>query len=395
MHWYRDLSIRHKLQGMVLVSCGVALLVSAAAFTLYDRTTFLRAKTNDLIASARVIGSNSTAALTFQDSQSAEETLRALQARPHVIHACIYGADGKVFAKYSRAPSEIGFCPAAAQGEGSAVVAQRIVLFQDISLKGESIGTIYIEADLEDLQERLRRFMVIDTVVLLGSLAVAFMLSYRLQRVISEPIQELAKTASAVSAQKNYSIRAIKKSQDEIGGLVDEFNSMLGRIQQRDVALQKANDDLEIRVEERTSYLNALIETSPLAIMVLGSAEKVQLCNPAFERLFQWTRQEVIGKPAQELLADGELLLQARTIPHGPVGGTLVNLATRRKRKDGSLVDVEVHAVPLVVKGRVVGSLSIYQDISVRKRAESALRESEEQFRQLAENIHEVFFIFA
>ncbi len=392
MRAYRDISIRHKLQGIVLVSCGVALLVSAAAFTLYDRTTFLRAKTNDLRTSAKMIGSNSTAALTFHDSKSAQETLSALQAIPHVMRACIYDSDGKVFAKYSRDPSEIGACPLIARGEGSAVVARRMFLCQNIGLNGESVGSIYIEADLADLEERSRRFMVIDALVLLASLAVALVLSYRLQRVISEPIRELAKTASAVSAQKNYSIRAIKRGQDEIGGLFDQFNGMLDRIQQRDVALQKAHDELEIRVEERTSYLNALIETSPLAIMVLDSAEKVQLCNPAFERLFQWARQELIGKPAHEMLADGQLLLQAHTNPPAALGGALVNLATQRKRKDGSLVDVEVHAVPLVVKGRVVGSLSIYQDISVRKRAEEELYESRQMLQSILDAIPQRVF---
>ena len=332
MRAYRDISIRHKLQGMVLVSCGVALFVASAAFAIYDRATFLRGKTNDLVAAAKMIGSNSTAALTFRDWESAQEILSALRARPHVIHACIYDSAGNVFAKYSRAPSEIGSCPPAPQKEGTEVVAGHMLLFQNIALNGESIGTIYIDKDMVDLQERLWRFMVIGSLVLLGSLAIAFMLSYRLQRTISEPIRELARTASAVSERKNYSIRAIKRNQDEIGCLFDQFNIMLDRIQLRDVALQKAHDELELRVEERTSYLNALIETSPLAIMVLNSAEKVQLCNPAFERLFQWTRQEAIGKPAQELLADGELLLQAHATSHGPPpSGILVNLATRRR----------------------------------------------------------------
>ena len=53
MRTYRDMSIRHKLQGMVSIACGVALFVASAAFTLYDRTTFLHAKTKDLLASAK------------------------------------------------------------------------------------------------------------------------------------------------------------------------------------------------------------------------------------------------------------------------------------------------------------------------------------------------------
>jgi PAS domain S-box-containing protein len=378
MHWPCDISIRQKLQGIVMVTCAAALLVATIVFTFYDRATSLRAKTQDLIVSAEMIGSNSTAALTFHDPGSAREILSALQAKQHVINACIYDSDGKVFAKYSRDATPVGFSPPPAQGNGTTTVARHMVLFQNIVLNGESIGTIYIEADLGDLNERLLRFAEIDFVVLLGSLAVAFVLAYRLQRVISGPIQELADTALAVIAHENYSIRAKKHGHDEIGSLFDQFNSMLDRIQQRDVALQKAHDDLERRVEERTAFPNALIENSPLATMVLDSAQKVQLCNPAFEHLFQYTRQEVIGKPVDGLLADGDSLLEARAISLRARCDEPVNLVTRRRRKDRSLVDVELHTVGLVVNAEVVGSPVIYQDISVRKRAEEAMQQAKE-----------------
>jgi PAS domain-containing protein len=355
MRWHRDISISHKLQGIVVISCGVALSVASVAFTVYDRTTFLQAKTTDLIATAKMIGSNSTAALTFHDSKSAREILSALQAKQHVINACIYDSTGKVFAKYTQNPTQSGSCPPA-QSAAARTTAQHMTLFQDIALNSDPVGTIYMEADLGDLHERLLRFVAIDFIVLLGSLAVASLLSYRLQRVISEPIRELAETASSVSAHENYSIRAAKKSQDEIGVLFDQFNGMLDRIEQRDVAIQKAHDGLERRVEERTSYLNALIENSPLAIMVLDSAEKVD-----------------------GLLADGDLLSESRNVYRKTLDGTPVNLVTRRKRKDGSLIDVELHSVPLIVKGEMVGSLALYQDISVRKRTEEAMRQARSQ----------------
>jgi PAS domain S-box-containing protein len=378
MRSYRDIPIRYKLQGIVMVTSCVALFVASVAFTVYDRATFLRAKIADLISSAKMIGSNSTAALSFHDSMSAREILSALRAKQDVIRACIYDSEGKIFAKYSRDPTQASFSPPPAQGDGSAVVKGDLVLFQNIAMDGDFIGTIYLEADLRELHDRLLRFVVTDFVVLLGSLAIAYLLSYRLQRLISGPIQELAETASAVSAKEDYSIRAVKRNQDEIGVLFDQFNNMLDRIQQRDADIQKAHDDLERRIEERTAYLNALIENDPLAIMVLDSAEKVQLCNPAFERLFQWNCQELVGKPVDGLLADGDLLSEARTICRGTLGGTPVNLVTRRKRKDGSLVDVELHCVPLIVNARVVGSLGIYQDISVRKRAEEAMQQAKE-----------------
>ena len=375
----RDLSIRHKLQGIVTLACGAALFAASTAFTIYDRTTFLRSKTDDLMASAKMIGSNSTAALTFHDSSSAQEILSALRAKPHVLHACIYDSGGNVFATYSRDPAQGVFAPPPVQEEGNEVVAKKkMVLFQNIVLNGDRIGRIYMEADLRDLDDRLLRFVMIDFAVLLGSLAIAFLLSYRLQRVISGPIQELAETASSVSAHENYSIRATKRSQDEIGVLFDQFNSMLDRIQQRDVAIQNAHDDLERRVEERTSYLNALIENSPLAIMVSDAAEKIQLCNPAFERMFLYSRAEIIGRPADGLLAEGNLLAEARDISRKTLSGAPVTLVTQHTRKDRSLVAIELHAVPLVVNAQVVGSLRIYQDISVRKRAEEAMQKAKE-----------------
>jgi two-component system, sensor histidine kinase and response regulator len=378
MHSFRDMSIRHKLQGIVLISCAVALLVASAAFTVYDRSTFLSTKTADLAASAKMIGSNSTAAITFHDAESAREILGALRVKQHVICACIYDSEGKVLARYSRSPSE-NACPAEVQKEGSAVRSKRLILFQKIFLNNDVIGMIYLDADLVDLHDRLLRFVVVDFAVLLVSLAIAFILSYRLQRVISQPIRELAETASAVSAHQNYSIRAVKRSQDEIGVLFDQFNSMLDRIQQRDVAIQTANDDLEKRVGERTAYLNALIENSPLAIMVLDSSEKVQLCNPAFEEMFQYSRLEILGKPVDGLLAADDLLKEARNISRDTLSGAPVTLVTQRRRKDSTLVDVELHGVPLVVKGQVVGSLSIYQDISARKRAEDAMQHAKEE----------------
>src|ERR1700683_1988841 len=100
MRSHLELSIRQKLQTIVMVTSAVALLVASLVFTLYDRSTFLRAKTQDLSASAQMVGSNSTAALSFGDAQSARETLAALEAKQNVIDACIYDKDGKVFATY-------------------------------------------------------------------------------------------------------------------------------------------------------------------------------------------------------------------------------------------------------------------------------------------------------
>src|ERR1700722_1134170 len=371
MRSHLDLSIRQKLQAIVMVTSAVALLTASIVFTLYDRSTFLRAKMQDLSATATMIGSNSTAALSFGDAKSAREILAALRAKPNVINACIYDMDGKVLATYGRDAAHIDFSPPAAQIQATTIVGHNMVLFQPVTLHDESIGTIFIEADLKDLNGRLTRFLEIDFLVLLGSLTIAFFLSSRLQRVISDPIQELADTALSVSTQENYSIRATKRGNDEIGFLFDQFNGMLDRLQQRDVALQSAHDTLEKRVAERTSYLNALIQNSPLGILVLDSEEKVQLCNSAFEKLFEYLPGEVIGKSISSLFTGMETLLEGHRLA---LDETPINLVARVQRKDQSFLDIEVHTVGLMVNGTLLGSLGLYQDISIRKRAEEEMQ---------------------
>src|SRR3984957_9700753 len=128
MRRYLDLSIRHKLQGIVLVTSGVALLVASVVFTLYDRSTFLHAKAQGLDTSARIIGSNSTAALSFGDTKSAGQILSALQAQQNVTRACIYDKDGKVFAKYSRDANRSDFSFPLAQAPAAGVVGQNLIL---------------------------------------------------------------------------------------------------------------------------------------------------------------------------------------------------------------------------------------------------------------------------
>src|SRR5580658_257288 len=127
MRSYQDLSIRLKLQSIVMVTSAVALLVASIVFTLFDRSTFLLAKTQDLSASAKMVGSNSTAALSFGDAKSGGEVLAALQAKQNVINACIYDKDGRVFAIYSRGAAHNDFSPPPPQTEAIAIVRHNLV----------------------------------------------------------------------------------------------------------------------------------------------------------------------------------------------------------------------------------------------------------------------------
>lgn len=278
MRSYRDLPIRTKLQGIIVVTCGVALLVALAGLSVYARTTLLRAKRQELYTAAKIVGSNSTAALAFGDRKEAEAILATLRMNANVIVACIYDRRGAVFARYSRGAPGIS-CPASDRVQaGNEVVARHMVLFQEIDLNGQSLGTMFVESDLNDVDRQVYRFLGIVAVLLVASMAIALALASVLQRVISEPIRLLAATALSVDEHQDYSIRAKAKKlgDDEVGALFDAFNRMLEHIHARDVELQIAQNNLERRVEERTAHLNALMEDNKKMEIGLRHAQKLE-----------------------------------------------------------------------------------------------------------------------
>jgi signal transduction histidine kinase/ActR/RegA family two-component response regulator len=252
---FRNLSITRKQMVIATVASSVALLLACAAFVIYDVVSFRRVMVDNLASLAAVIGDSSTAALTFNDPFVAREILKSLNNQPHIVAACTYDKNGRPFASYHRNPAQKGLIFPAAQPDGYEFGDDRLAMFRHIALKGERLGAIYIQSDLEELADRLRQYVSITVVVLLVSLLAGLALSSRLQRLVSEPILKLAATAKAVSSHKNYSVRALKTGEDELGQLIDGFNEMLGQIQARDAALQTAHDHLERRVEERTREL--------------------------------------------------------------------------------------------------------------------------------------------
>jgi len=136
---------------------------------------------------------------------------------------------------------------------------------------------------------------------------------------------------------------------------------------------------VERSLEERTAYLNALVENSPVAIVVVDSETRVQMCNPAFEGLFQYRREEIVGAELNPLIAPRELLQEATEISSKvEKEGQHAHFTTRRRRKDGSLVDVELYGVPLKVAGKLVGVYGLYLDITDRKKAEAELHKAKE-----------------
>jgi signal transduction histidine kinase len=252
---FQDLPIRQKLIVLFMAVSGGALLIASAGLMTTDFLRFRGEMVKDLETLAQIIASNTTASISFDDEKAAEETLATLRARNTIVAACVYGTDGRIFARYYRSGGPRVPFPERPEADGSHFDKGEVVLTQAILLQGERLGTLYLRNDLSEMYVRLRLQAFTAAFVLLAAAGFAFLLSSGLQRSISRPILDLAGTARAVSERRDYSIRARRRSADELGQLVDAFNDMLSQIQRRDSDLSQAKDELEHRVEERTQEL--------------------------------------------------------------------------------------------------------------------------------------------
>ena len=245
---FRDISIKRKLTAIIMFSSSIALLLSCAALATYDWISSERALVRRIGTMAEIIGFNSTAALAFDNAQDASETLSALRVEPHVIAACIYDDEKNIFAIYQR--ETLPFNPPQAASDGNQFVDNHLHLHRAIELDGQRIGSVYILADLGEMQERLRRYVgIVALAVMISSLA-AFLVGSRLRDQISTPLLDLASKMRIVSNDKDYGVRAEKYSEDELGELIDGFNAMLAQIQDRDAAIRQARDELENKADE-------------------------------------------------------------------------------------------------------------------------------------------------
>ncbi|MDH4320423.1 MAG: response regulator [Desulfobulbaceae bacterium] len=269
---FRDIPIRHKLTTLMMATVAISLILAATAFTTFE----IREKRNETMAElsaiADIIGLNSAAALAFNDSVGAQETLATLRTNPWIIAACIHRPDGTDFARYITDPANDIVIHADFEELALAAPFQTLALSPDkkccfvekeerlrfsqpIIIDGNTIGSIHLVYDLAALARKRNHYLAITGVITLLSLGLAFLISASLQRLISAPISAIKETISRITAEQNYLARARKTGEDELGSLVDGFNNMLEQISIRDEALSHYNLDLEQKVAARTTEL--------------------------------------------------------------------------------------------------------------------------------------------
>ena len=298
MQSLRDLSIRTKLSLILMSGCGLSVLLACLALGLNEVRMLKASMVHHVSTLSAVLGAESTAALRFEDAATAQEVLSCLRQEPMIEFAWIFDAKGKIFASYRSElnallpaiePSEVGHVFA---GDGSLYVSNKIVQNE------EAIGTICLHAGPAALRASLRQYAGIAGSVIFVALFLCAVIASRLGKVFAAPILSLVHATTSISSQKDYSVRAPKLANDELGTLCDGFNGMLDKIQRRDRDLKQHQDHLEELVQARTKDL----ETKTREAMAASVAKSEFLANMSHE----------IRTPMNGVIGMTELLLDSR-----------------------------------------------------------------------------------
>lgn len=242
-------TVSHKLLSVALLTTLVAVVLAIAAISAYFLRADYRNLAADLRTQAELVGHMSAPALAFHDRKLARSNLNLLRLRPEVLSAIIYDAEGRVFASYT-APNQALRQPATLEGDTVRMDGSELSVFTRIVQDQEMLGTVHLRVDHE-LFDRLISLVGIGALVTVLAMGVAYLLSTRLQKVVTAPILSIADIARGVVERRDYSRRAQKVSDDEVGMLADSFNDMLNEIQKRTEELERSNHDTEREVTER------------------------------------------------------------------------------------------------------------------------------------------------
>ncbi|MBI4660036.1 MAG: PAS domain S-box protein [Verrucomicrobia bacterium] len=368
-------SIKHRVRAVILLVSIVVLLITATLFVAYEVISFRAQLVQNLSTLAAVIADNIAAPLAFNSEETAEEILSALKAEPDIVAASVFDREGNVFAKYPL-QSQTHLLPAQLENAGLRFTADALVVFQPVIKEKKSIGTLYLRASLQGLYGRFWRYGAIGGAVLIGSLAVAFVLSTLLQKRISDPILALTSAAQKVSQAGDYSVRAPKLTEDELGTLTDAVNRMLAETQ--------ANQS---RLAEQARLLNLTFD----AILVRDAHNRITYWNRGAEELYGFTQEEALGKVSHELLRTEfpDSLEQIEEKLHRDNRWLGESVQTR---KDGGKIHVASRwTLDRDAQGKQASTLEINTDITERKAFQAGLeRLVAERTAKLQETVTEL-----
>jgi signal transduction histidine kinase/HAMP domain-containing protein len=367
--------IRRKLMLSIFTTSVVVMLTIMATLFTYEFINLRQATVRQLSTLGEITATNSTAALAFDNQKDAEEILGALKAWHYIVAAAIFDQHGHLFSRYPET-LRVKDIPSHPGDPGYRFEGSNLAGFQAMTQRDRRLGTLYLRLDAGAiLWNWFWAGFEVAVPVMLLVLLVAYALSWLVQRQVSLPILALAATAGIVSKEKDYSVRASKQSEDELGFLTDAFNQMLAQIQDQNQALQQKEAQLETIIENLAEGLavsdlsGKLLHFNRAALNIHGF-ENLDECRrrlTEFADIFELSPLDGAPLPVErwplarilrdEPLHDLELRIRQKQLGWRRIfsyGGTLVR-------------DTD---------GRPILAIVTISDITERKHSEDALREA-------------------
>jgi PAS domain S-box-containing protein len=326
-------TLQTKLRQLIFVTSGIALLLTSVVYFMFEYNTFRDTEKQHLTTLAKVIASNSSAPLAFDDRQNATEILNALSAEGHIRRACIYNLQGRIFAKFPADISDSLF-PVMLKDEKVFYTGSNLECFEPVKQPDGILGVLYLRSDLSVIYSRFMYFTFIAILVVMISIIISIIFSKRLQLAITRPILQLSESARVVSSSGDYSVRAQPSGIQEANVLTRTFNQMLDRIDSQNQDIIRFNQELEHKINERTKELagsnlelqqqnelvGSILDSSVDLIAVVDRDLKYVIINKAAMKAYGRTSEQLIGHSLTEVfpnLESSEMIGNLQTVLQG------------------------------------------------------------------------------
>jgi len=389
---------------MILLICGVVLLLTSTAFIVYEYVTYRETARRELETLGKITASNISSSIAFKDQNDATEVLQALKAEKTIELACAFDKEGNLLATYPDNIANDRF-PKTLQPDGYRIENNYLEGYQTVIQKNTPVGTIYLKANLKGVYSRFFLYGAIAFAFVFVSLLFAFLLSRRLQGTIINPILQLAEKARLVSDERDYSVRAEKKSNDELGVLTDAFNHMLTQIEAQNREIVSLNESLEEKIALRTGELqdanailkeqNDLIETiidsSVDLIAVFDKNLHFLLLNKQADHIYHRDRGQLVGRHILEVfpqLEGSSFIINLQKAFHGELvhQETYVSIVSGRH--------FENFFIPLTDHSKMVNRVMVIgHDITSIRQAQEKLKQLNTELEKSNQDLEQFAYV--